>query len=559
MIPQSLRLNVAEVPCDFDGALYFILGPGLGDTVNGFRILHEVSALYHKAAPIVYLDPRWRDLYPMVPELARADIRFYQAALSADVAAPMTGTRSEQPYHHTFQAIVEQIVGESGTRPAYVAAGAFKLSDQLSRKEPNIPMQARAIGLDLSEDRRRPYLPLTEAWVGKGREFLECKGLNPGEYLVLAPETWQDKMWDPRSWQELAAKIQQELRLPILLIGTARQCKLDGELLHEAIGLPLPLVAALLSQAAGFVGLDSGPAHIAAAFDVPVVSVNPQGKFPPFLIEPHTFRRWTVLTPGIYGSEPIAVAATWHVLRRALADRTPPRCPSCAELPYVLEARSQDLLLLCRCGLLYRDPVETTGMNHQGSSDRLPLTLPGTRSGLFEVRARLVAAVRGNSHAPFLDDILFEHHDPVTLHPGDLLENRPGCDLWWTWDAAYRFLLSTGLKISRNRIGPVREPTDATRKVHVSARSGPPQGQEADLEIPWGPHTFRLPASMYERWLAWGCFRKTEELEGLGWQLVKDGHVKEGRRLLRCCLRVGPRFRTIRRMLRAQWSGSGHS
>ena len=68
-IPYPVRLDIQKVPSSFNGRLYFVFGQGLGDTVNAFRILHEVMKRYPEAEAVVYADSRWKELYQLIPEL----------------------------------------------------------------------------------------------------------------------------------------------------------------------------------------------------------------------------------------------------------------------------------------------------------------------------------------------------------------------------------------------------------------------------------------------------------------------------------------------------------
>ena len=102
--PTHLKLWIPKIPSTFKGTLYFILGPGLGDTVNDFRILKEVLNLYPCAHGVVYADSRWKDLYQIVPELYFCEIRLYPPAPSGVLCG------NEKPFHHTFNEVLREIL-----------------------------------------------------------------------------------------------------------------------------------------------------------------------------------------------------------------------------------------------------------------------------------------------------------------------------------------------------------------------------------------------------------------------------------------------------------------
>ncbi|MGH9805487.1 MAG: glycosyltransferase family 9 protein, partial [Candidatus Acidiferrales bacterium] len=112
------------------------------------------------------------------------------------------------------------------------------------------------------------------------RERLARRGLPPGaRYAVLHPiANFFTKEWPFERYGELARWLEAEHGLaPVLIGGAGEDAKLDavaraaGKTLLRLEGLPLPELVALLEGAALFVGNDSGPAHIAAALDRPLV------------------------------------------------------------------------------------------------------------------------------------------------------------------------------------------------------------------------------------------------------------------------------------------------
>lgn len=80
-----------------------------------------------------------------------------------------------------------------------------------------------------------------------------------------------DKTWPAARFVQLAAHIRDRLGLSPLIIGSEKD---DFGAFHEFpcfLGAPLDEVKKLMSMASLFVGNDSGPAHMAAAFGLPVL------------------------------------------------------------------------------------------------------------------------------------------------------------------------------------------------------------------------------------------------------------------------------------------------
>lgn len=556
-VPPDLRLYIPHVADSYGGRLYFILGPGLGDTVNDLRILHEVMKLYAKSEPVVYVDTRWRALCQEIPDLRDLTIRYHEEAPS-----PMSNSKqSLKPYHQTFNGIIEEIIAESTNSPGRVALGGFKCADRLARKELNIEMKARAIGLSLPPERCRPFFPLKEEYRESAARFLKQCGISAGSYVVIAPYTAEEKMWSHDAWESLITLLHRFTEVPVLVVGDRGDASFGGAKVHKAIGLPLTLIAGLLSQARCFVGLDSGPTHLAACFDIPVVTLNPQGKFPPFLVESHSPYRWTHLTPGVYGDEPILSESVLEIIQRSLSLPAPSRCPLCMGFPYILGAKRGRILYLCRCGLIFCDVKE----KRRESPSMLPIpgevALPNSRGALPSLLASL-AMDRGEVRHPSNSGsitLTFEHWSPLEFDPDKLLSSAGSRDLWWTWDGVYALLSERGWQISDSSIGAPASNSGALFSVVVKAT--PRSGVEHDvyLRMPWGRKIVRIRRSMYEEWLSWESFQKLDELEGLGWQLANEGWVKDGREILRLAFALGPRPRTIERLFRVEcrsvWNG----
>ena len=545
-VPRHFRLSVPDLPESYDGRLYFLIGPGLGDTVNGFRIFHEVLNRYQRARPIVYLDPRWKSLYPVIPELSFSEVRYYSEAPSAESSA-----QSIRPFHRTYLGIIDQMVTECGQQQAFIAMAGYKLTDRLSRKETSIAMQARAIGLPLPVERQRPYCPLSDQDWKQAQCFLDANGLREREYIVIAPFTWLDKMWSEEAWLSLIDSIHQTFTLQVLVMGVDGVQNFDRPFVKHAINLSLGTVTALIANARCYIGLDSGLTHVAACSNVPIVTLNPQGKYPPFCVEPHSPFRWTLLSPRLYGREQIPAASVEDIVALSLQNPLPPSCPLCGQSPYVLGIVGEAIMFLCRCGLIYRSlqdgsppPVQTELV---GDTWDLPLTI----SGLNTISRRLTGLL--DEGRPCHDGALelrFEHWDPIETNPKEFVGSPGRRELWWTWDAVFRFVDSCNWQIVKSALDPGREGVGP--RCSVSLKVLPASSSRADpsLSFPWGRRTLCLPRSFYARWLSWGTFRNSEELEGLGLAVAGEDNVKAARSLSLLAFKLHPSWKAFRRFVR---------
>ncbi|MGP0076620.1 MAG: glycosyltransferase family 9 protein [Bryobacteraceae bacterium] len=117
------------------------------------------------------------------------------------------------------------------------------------------------------------YLGVPQSEIPRARLFAEPNA-RTRPYAVLHPFASQaDKTWQAGNFLAAAKHLDAELGLePVFIAGSNEDLSPFGE--YPCFqGAPLEEVKSLLAGAAIFVGNDSGPAHIAAAFGRPVVAL----------------------------------------------------------------------------------------------------------------------------------------------------------------------------------------------------------------------------------------------------------------------------------------------
>lgn len=128
-------------------------------------------------------------------------------------------------------------------------------------------------------------------------------GLENRPFAVMHVEaSFESKRWPAAQFAALATRLRERHRMTAIAIG------LNAELVGEAAGadglamagLSLAETMALIERASLFVGNDSGPAHIAAAFERPIVVI----------FGPSNVDLWRPWTPG-----------PWRVVRAETASR----------------------------------------------------------------------------------------------------------------------------------------------------------------------------------------------------------------------------------------------
>ena len=169
-------------------------------------------------------------------------------------------------------------------------------------------------GLDLPQPVSFPHEPpgplLNIPADARERAWAATGGLP--RYAVVHPGSARaEKYWQPGRWAGVITAIQGELGLPVVLTGGRGAPFEDAHLAmiladaapraNVAGRLDLPALAALIDGAALFVGVDSGPMHLAAAARVPCIVLF--GPTNPFHWRPrHATAR--VLQAG-HGDEPV--------------------------------------------------------------------------------------------------------------------------------------------------------------------------------------------------------------------------------------------------------------
>ncbi|MCY3927470.1 MAG: glycosyltransferase family 9 protein [Acidobacteria bacterium] len=114
--------------------------------------------------------------------------------------------------------------------------------------------------------------------------FLERHGLRAGGYAVVSPGTiWRTKRWPEGYFAVAVRRLSRDRGLPVVVVWADEGERRSAETIVANAGTGLPVLlapptdlrdlATLLRHAALFLGCDSGPAHLAAALDVPCVSV----------------------------------------------------------------------------------------------------------------------------------------------------------------------------------------------------------------------------------------------------------------------------------------------
>ncbi len=149
---------------------------------------------------------------------------------------------------------------------------------------------AKALGADEVEP---PHWPLP----ARSRQTLKTHGLTPHSYIVCFPggsAATPARRWAPERFVATLAAVRERFGGRVLLVGdtgerellddVARRCAVAGLEPHVFAGrlADAGALRALVANAWGYLGNDTGPAHLAAVHGVPGVTVYGGGTWPSY-------------------------------------------------------------------------------------------------------------------------------------------------------------------------------------------------------------------------------------------------------------------------------------
>ena len=138
----------------------------------------------------------------------------------------------------------------------------------------------RKHGVDTTD--AHPRLQLTGAERDRARCFLEKNGIASEKLLIgIHPGgNWEYKLWDARNYAQLANVLCKEKNAAILLFTGPNERELQSQVAATMDAAPILVktenlrhLAALIAACDVYIGNDTGPMHIAAAVDTPVVAL----------------------------------------------------------------------------------------------------------------------------------------------------------------------------------------------------------------------------------------------------------------------------------------------
>jgi heptosyltransferase-2 len=258
----------------------------IGDAVMSEPLLALLAARgeHIVVAALPWVAPVYRAM-PQVAEVIALPFAHGRLDWSARrrVAAGLRG-RFDAAYvlPNSIKAALVPFFARIPRRTGYRGEGRWGLlTERIANPEgrpPMVPFYAALAGAGPAP--RAPRLVVADTAIAAATQKA---GVAPGGYVVFAPgaEYGPAKCWPASHYAALARLLHAERRMPVLLVGSAKEQALAQQIAAQAAGAcrvlagstTLDEAIALIAGARGMVSNDSGLMHVAAAFGVPQVAV----------------------------------------------------------------------------------------------------------------------------------------------------------------------------------------------------------------------------------------------------------------------------------------------
>ena len=278
----------------------------LGDCVLSTPAIHLIKEHQAKTEIAVVVEPAWRAVFEDNPDIAQIlppairSLRNFQPEVSIDFHGGNTAARltffSGARYRAGFAHFKRRVAYNILIPTAQEITGDY-------RRVHTAEHMALAMF----------YLGVAPREIPRARLFAAPARSRRAPYAVIHPvAATPEKTWPAAKFLRVAEHLRDQRNLDSIFIAARPQDLAPFAGWPTVAGAPLAEIKTLIAGAALFVGNDSGPAHIAAAFGVPPVVIF--GPSDPIIWEP-----WRTPCAVIQANGPIAAVEVKQVT--AAADR----------------------------------------------------------------------------------------------------------------------------------------------------------------------------------------------------------------------------------------------
>jgi len=263
----------------------------IGDLVLTTPALTALRREYPSSRLTIVIDYPSRDLAPALPNID--EILVYEPKRSLplwllllrrefDLCIDFTGTDRSALICFLSKAS-RRITLRSVARHRHRAWVYTELVDASVRNCHTVDLYLSLVGFREFESKPPAELALSDAALSSAEKVKLQLGVPDGFFVVHPGTARPEKYWLPERWAEVIRYLGERLQLPVIITGGPDREELQHvEEIKELLGGSWPihnvagklnflLTAALIRDAAFFVGVDTAAAHVAAVFDRPQV------------------------------------------------------------------------------------------------------------------------------------------------------------------------------------------------------------------------------------------------------------------------------------------------
>ncbi len=163
----------------------------------------------------------------------------------------------------------------------------------------------KSVGVDVVDEEVRPIYEISEHAAQQAFRMLNSKGMGPKEpFIAIHPGTADKKKeWNVLGWQTIIARLKKG-HVKVVFCGGPDDTHAIKSILYSVTGdgvidisgpLPVEVLGAVFKKASLVIGLDSFPAHLAAAVGTPTVvlwsGINDPAQWRPYGTNVRTVKR----------------------------------------------------------------------------------------------------------------------------------------------------------------------------------------------------------------------------------------------------------------------------
>jgi len=380
--------------------------------------------------------------------------------------------------------------------------------ERFARGERFTETVCRMVGVeDLSKI--RPFVPILKSDWSLAEAFLTQNSLSPNSYILLALEASSvEREWGVENFLFVAEKIFECFGLKSVLVHERELPEgLSSSSIISSRGLPLRVICGLIAMSKYFIGNDSGPSHIAAAFDMPVLSIYLEPEKIPFEIRPLSPLATQILlfdSPEKNNTETVLYSAM-----ALMKDRTLPQNPECfaCEKPmrHILMANKKNIYWKCFCGALWKSQfnqkngrVDLKLGEDDIALDQDFLSLPSFHSQISLFKKTIGYYFANKLPIKVISQNSFGVNDSTSLLDQDEK------DILWSVDSIIYFFQNQGYFLEK-AVCKKKE----TKLIFFFLN----QETKSWIVLPWGEKCLRVFGSgLYTKYFAWNSWASSKKL-----------------------------------------------